>query len=243
MMRNRAEIKAEAKEILRGARVSPYLMTLLLLAAGFALDRAADLVRGGSPFYSYAFTWRYYEVAASGDAAALERLLLSIPADTAGSFFVATLTSLVMLVLNGGYFIYCMGVRRGAEMPCSTLGEGLGVAGKLIWCWVQVSVKIFLWSLLFVIPGLVAAYRYRFAYYNVLTDDSLSAGEAIRLSCRQTDGMKGRLFALDLSFIGWDILSGVTLGLLNIWLTPYKTMCDLAYYEEARSAGKEEWRL
>ena len=82
------------------------------------------------------------------------------------------------MVLNGGYYVYCIGIRRGAEMPYATLLDGLSVAGKLIWCWLQITVKIFLWSMLFVIPGIIAAYRYRFAYYNVLSDDSLSAGDA-----------------------------------------------------------------
>ena len=88
--------------------------------------------------------------------------------------------------------------------------------------------------MLFVIPGIVATYRYRFAYYNILTDSSLSAGEAIRLSCQQTAGMKGDLFVLDLSFLGWAILSWLTFGLLNIWLMPYMTLSDLAYFEDAQ---------
>lgn len=233
-MRNRAEIKAEAKGILREARVSPYLVTLLVIVIGFALDRVVDMARGGSLFYSYEFTRRYYEAIASGSAEALERLIRSMPESSGSSFFYSTLSALVMLVLNGGYYIYCMGIRQGAEMPFSSLTDGLAVAGKLIWCSIQMGVKIFLWSLLFWIPGIIAAYRYRFAYYNILTDSSLSAGEAIRLSCRQTEGMKGQLFALDLSFIGWNILSALTMGLLNIWLTPYTTLCDLAYFEEGQ---------
>ena len=96
------------------------------------------------------------------------------------------------------------------------------------------SIRIFLWSMLFFIPGVVALYRYRFAFYNILTDDSVSAGEAIWRSCRQTRGMKWQLFVLDLSFLGGAVLANVTFGLLNIWLTPYMTVCDLAYYERAR---------
>ena len=134
-----------------------------------------------------------------------------------------------------------MGIRRGVEMPVSTLLDGLGVAGKLIWCWIQISVRIALWSLLFVIPGLIAAYRYRFAYYNILTNDSLSAGEAIRLSCRQTSGIKGELFILDLSIIGWEIVASLTFGLLNIWLIPYMTLSDLGYFEDASCRMSNEF--
>ena len=128
-----------------------------------------------------------------------------------------------------------MGIRRGMVMPYSTLMDGLGVAGKLIWCWVQMTVRLFLWTSLFIIPGIIAAYRYRFAYYNILTDGSLSAGDAIRLSCQQTYGVKMELFILDLSFIGWNLLVPFTFGVLNIWLIPYMTLCDIAYFEDAQN--------
>lgn len=233
-MINRAEIKYEAKSILRTARVNPYIVTMLMIGIGYVLNRVLDLAQGGSLFYSYELRQEYLTVWMSGDEAAMAQLLASLPEDTAMSFFFSVLVTLVTLVLNGGFYLYCMGVRRGAEMPYSTLAEGLSVAGKLIWCGIQMAVKVFLWSLLFVIPGIVAVYRYRFAYYNILTDDSVSAGEAIWRSCQQTRGMKGQLFVLDLSFIGWALLANMTFGLLNIWLTPYMTMCDLAYYERAR---------
>lgn len=231
---DRAQVKAEAKEIMRGARVSPLLMTLLMMAIVFVLERITDLVEGGSLFYSYGTIRQYYAIWRSGDITAWQDLINSLPDNTAISAFFSMLVSLIGIVLNGGYYIYCIGIRRGGEMPFATLADGLGVAGKLIWCSILMWIKIFLWSLLFWIPGIIAAYRYRFAYYNILTDNSLTAGEAIRLSCQQTQGMKGQLFVLDLSFFGWMLLSSLTLGLLNIWLTPYMTLCDLAYFEEGQ---------
>ncbi|MCI9677584.1 MAG: DUF975 family protein, partial [Oscillospiraceae bacterium] len=71
----------------------------------------------------------------------------------------------------------------------------------------------------------------------------LSAGDAIRLSCEQTRGMKWELFVLDLSFFGWMLLSSLTFGLLNLWITPYMTLCDLAYYDAARQElGGNGWQ-
>ena len=233
-MINRVEIKRDAKSLISTARVSPLVVTAIVIAICFVLERVVDLVEGGSPFYTYSLNWDYFQAALAGDVYAMDMLLNTLPASTAASFFFSTLVTLFTVVLNGGYYIYCKGIRRGAEMPYATLLDGLSVAGKLIWCWLQMTVRIFLWSMLFVIPGIIAAYRYRFAYYNVLSDDALSAGDAIRLSCRQTQGRKADLFMLDLSFIGWSLLSGLTMGLLNIWLTPYMTLCDLAYYEEAQ---------
>lgn len=233
-MRNRADIKAEAKQIIRAAQVSPLVMTAIVLVINFVLTRVVDLVENGSLFYSYKFSLEYYKLLIRGDIYSMDALLASVPEVTLASSFFSILVSLFTLILNGGYYIYCMGIRQRLEMPYTTLAEGLSVAGKLIWCWVRVVVQTFLWSMLFVIPGLIAIYRYRFAYYNILTDSSLSAGDAIRLSCQQTQGIKGKLFVLDLSFIGWNILASITMGLLNIWLTPYKILCDLAYFEDAQ---------
>lgn len=233
-MLNRAQIKAEAKMIMKGARVSPYIMTLLVMAILFVLDRVTDLVQGGSLFYSYGLFQRYLEILESGNLDTLEQMAALLLEHTGAAAFFSILVSLVGIILNGGYYIYCIGIRRGVEMPYATLADGLGSAGKLIWCGVQMYVKFFLWSLLFWIPGIIALYRYRFAYYNILTDSSLSAGGAIKLSCQQTRGMKAELFILDLSFIGWGLLSSLTFGLLGIWLTPYMTLCDLAYFEEGQ---------
>ena len=233
-MLDRVGIKLQAKDIMRGARVSPYLVTLIVLAICFVLNKIVEMVEDGTPFYSYALIRQYLNAMASGNFGALEAMITAMPENTTGAFFFSTLVSLFTIVLNGGYFIYCMGIRQGQQMPYATLADGLGVAGKLIWCWIQVSVRTFLWSMLFVIPGIVATYRYRFAYYNILTDATLSAGDAIRLSCEQTRGVKGELFILDLSFIGWSIVASLTMGLLNIWLTPYMTLCDLAYFEDAQ---------
>lgn len=233
-MLDRRQVKTDAKALLRSAKVSPLLMTLILLAIAFALDRLVSLVETGSFFsLSSVDTDALYRAMLEGDYEAVYDYAAMGTGGAAGGFL-SILTSLLMAVLYGGYYIYHIGVRQGLQMPYRSLLDGLGLAGKLIWCEVLKYIKICLWSLLFVIPGIVAAYRYRFAVYNLLTDASLSAGAAIRLSCEQTKGRKGQLFALDLSFLGWDILSAVTMGILDIWLLPYRVQCDLTYFESAQ---------
>ena len=246
-MRNRLEIKSEAKSILRSAHASPLLVTAIVLVVCYVLERIMSLIEYGTLFpdlYLLRFYLENFEYLMSSDPylfmadpdAALYYAGFAWPtiSGTLTTTFFSILISLFTTVLYGGYYIYCMGIRQGLRMPCTTLFDGLSVAGKLIWCSILVGIKTFLWSLLFVIPGIVAAYRYRFALYNVLTDDSLSAGEAIRLSCEQTRGLKATLFVLDLSFIGWSLLASLTLGILNIWVMPYLALCDLAYFEDAQ---------
>ena len=73
----------------------------------------------------------------------------------------------------------------------------------------MILVFIFLWSLLFMIPGIVAAYRYRFALYDLYENPGIGVMEALEMSKQQTLGYKGQLFFLDLSYIGWQILSAI----------------------------------
>ena len=116
-------------------------------------------------------------------------------------------------------------------MPQSTLFYGFSIAGKVILLEIVAGIFIFLWSLLLIIPGIIATYRYRFALYNLLENPDLGILEAINLSKEQTYGYKWQLFVLDLSFLGWLILDVFTMGFLGIWLIPYITLTDIAFYD------------
>lgn len=240
-MRNRVAIKAEARRMIQQGHISPILVTAVVLAVSFILDRTVDLVESGSLFATYQYDWAYYQAIVSGDIDAVQAVLNLVPEVTITSLSLTVAVGLITIVLNGGYILFCMSIRQWEDTPASILLDGLGSAGRLIWCSILMSVKIALWSMLFFFPGIVAAYRYRFAIYNVLTDPDLSAGQAIALSCEQTRGMKWELFVLDLSFIGWNLLSSLTMGLLNIWVSPYMVLCDLAYYDSARQEMGGGW--
>ena len=80
---------------------------------------------------------------------------------------------------------------------------------------------IFFWTLLFFIPGIVKTYSYCLAEYISRENPNKSAKECIDESRRLMDGHKMELFLLDLSFIGWYILSALTCGILYIWVLPY----------------------
>lgn len=89
----------------------------------------------------------------------------------------------------------------------------------------------FLWSLLFVIPGIVKGYEYRMIPYLIADNPELSTDEAFRLSKEMMDGNKMAAFVLDLSFIGWNLLSIFTLGLLNIfYVNPYYNLTCAELY-------------
>ena len=92
-----------------------------------------------------------------------------------------------------------------------------------------------LWSLLFVIPGIIKGYSYAMTPFILAENPNLSASQAIRLSEDLMDGYKTDLFLLDLSFIGWDILAALTLNLGNIALNPYKNAAYAAFYRQIQA--------
>ena len=105
---------------------------------------------------------------------------------------------------------------------------------------------VFLWSLLFVIPGIVAGYSYAMTGYILAEHPELTASEAIEQSKQMMSGNRFRLFCLQFSFIGWDLLCALTLGIGNLWLRPYKQAAEAAFYREVSGtehiifAGTEE---
>lgn len=101
------------------------------------------------------------------------------------------------------------------------------------------GVYVLLWSLLFIIPGIIAAYSYAMTGYILAEHPELTASEAIAQSKAMMSGNRWRLFCLQFSFIGWSILCVLTLGIGNLWLTPYEQAATAAFYREI--SGTEQY--
>ena len=192
---DRKQLKRDSKALLRTAQVSPMAMTALYLGLVLVLD-AADVLSGGS--------------AALGIGSLL-------------STFVSVLTWLVGMVLSAGFVLYCMAIRRGERAEFLTLFDGFAFVGKVIGLNIVITVFIALWSMLFVIPGIVAAYRYRFALYNLYENPGIGIMEALDMSKRQTVGYKAQLFLLDLSYYGWAFLAALPSAVLE-WCVSYQEL-------------------
>ena len=92
-----------------------------------------------------------------------------------------------------------------------------------------------LWTLLFIIPGIVKSYEYQMIPYLLAENPQMSREQAFAESKRMMSGQKWRAFVLDLSFIGWNILSAITLGILGIfYVQPYMDATHAALYEALR---------
>lgn len=98
-----------------------------------------------------------------------------------------------------------------------------------------ISLYTALWSMLFVVPGIVKGYSYSLAMYIKSENPNIPASTAIELSKRMTNGHKMDLFVLDMSFIGWGILSAFTLNILGIlYVMPYQYASKAFAYEEIK---------
>lgn len=125
------------------------------------------------------------------------------------SVFIRMLCWLISLVLASGFVLYCMAIRRGERSEYLTLFDSFSFAGRLIALNLLLSLLIVLWSMLFVIPGIIAIYRYRFALFHFYENPDMGILEAISRSRQQTQGRKWQLFCLDLSYLGWTLLASV----------------------------------
>lgn len=94
------------------------------------------------------------------------------------------------------------------------------------------SIFIFLWSLLFVIPGIIKTFSYSMSPYILIDNPVMTAGEARRKSMEIMKGNKWKLFCLQFSFIGWILLSILTFGILFLWVIPAMEMSKIAFYKE-----------
>ena len=95
-----------------------------------------------------------------------------------------------------------------------------------------------LWSLLFIIPGIIKGYAYAMTPFILAEHPNLTASQAIKLSEQMMDGHKSELFILELSFIGWALLAALTMNLGNIFLNPYQNAAHAAFYRQLQIENK-----
>ena len=138
-------------------------------------------------------------------------------------------------VLQMGYAEFLLKQHDGKEISFNDLFSkfdyfGTGFAQRFLR-----SLYTFLWSLLFIIPGIIKSYAYAMTPFILAEHPSMTASQAIQLSEDLMEGHKSELFVLDLTFIGWNILAAMTLNLGNIALNPYKNAAYAAFYRQIQA--------
>lgn len=210
-MLNRQALKARAKESLRGHYWTAFVATLAL-----------GLVNGGGRGISGRFSVQGVELENLGTLLHRPGFLLGLITGLAVAFcFSLALSIFVALPLKVGESRYfTTACCRRYEL--GSLGFGfrynyLNVVKAML----LREVRVLLWSLLFIIPGIVKGFAYSMVPYLLADNPNLSPGRAIALSCRLTDGHKTELFGLSLSFFGWFLLGSLCCGVGTLFVMPY----------------------
>lgn len=229
-----ADFRRRAREVLAGKWTTAVLAGLAALLLG-----ATD---SGGPELN--FTVQEEQVRLSLELAG--RTIFStgghITSDTgallsgmAGYFTAAALVMLAINLLLGS--VVGLGYARFNLMLLDGEQPDIGILFGYLPHWVTALcarlwqlLYVFLWTLLFVIPGIVAGYSYAMTNYILAEHPDMAPRAAISLSKEMMRGNRWRLFCLHLSFIGWTILAALTMGIGNLWLTPYKQAATAAFY-------------
>ena len=169
---------------------------------------------------------------------AIALLLTSIPVLNLLMFLVSQLLSVMM----AGFFLSCW---RGENPPFESFFHGMTdrfgtKVGGMLW----MELKVFLWSLLLLIPGIVKAFAYSLTPYLLARYPGIRAMQASELSDRITRGYKMEIFVMGLSFIGWILLTPFTFGLLIVfYVGPYMSTAMAGLCDELIQNALQEGRI
>ena len=218
---DRIQLKTDAKLSMRMANPHPVLVTLIYWIIIFAVYMVVSLF---SSFLSV-FSALFSDSAVGG----LYAFGLFFPL-----LLISLIFSAVFSLLQIGYTGYTLRVINRQPAGISDL---FAYARFFLKAWglcIMIGIFVFLWSLLFVIPGIVASYRYCQAAYILAENPEKGIMECINESKAMMFGHKMDRFILDLSFIPWYLLSSITCGIASIYVTPYQSLTNAAYYNSLK---------
>ena len=161
------------------------------------------------------------------------------------SFILGPIGSIATLLITGAItfaqaFIY-LGVTNKSRMP-KIEDLIIGFKGdnfmRTLVAYLRFVIFVFLWSLLFYIPGIIKSISYSQMFYLLVEDDKLEAAEAQKKSMELMEGHKWEYFVLLLSFIPWYLLCIVTFGLAAIYVSPYVQTTLAEYHVRLMNGGK-----
>ena len=180
-------------------------------------------------------------VSSSGNASFLfnENLLVFMPPEIltllAAIGVTASLLSLAQFLISGvvqlGYVQFLLKQYKNGTGDFADLFSQFNRFGQGFAQMFLRGLYIFLWSLLFVIPGIIKTYSYAMTPFIMAENPHMSASEAIAVSKVIMDGHKWELFCLEFSFIGWMFLSVLSCGIGFLFLTPYMNAALAAFYK------------
>ena len=173
---DRKQLKAQSKNLIRTAQPKPVVPAIIYLLIVAVLGFLSYKLVGGSTFElqsiyeQFGIDGAYGSIDPDQFAYAIEQAMPS-----PGAALLNLALSIVALMIGAGFTIYCLRTVRGMEASYWNLFDAFGMFFRVIWLYILEGIFIFLWSLLFIIPGFIAFYRYRQALYLLLEHPEMSA--------------------------------------------------------------------
>lgn len=230
--------KLKAKEALKGNWQNAMLVAFFSGVLGTVLQVLQMVLLPGQSGFA--------TVEAYADA------LLQVPMQNwLALLLVSLLALLISPALGLGCNHYFVQLTRKNDLGFSGLFSRIRLLGKGLWLYLRMAVQIFLWSLLLVVPGIIAAVRYSMAPYYLAENPDISVQEAFNRSKASMEGRKLSFFSLMVSFVGWSMLAllleiylgeisyvlGIVASLaLQVWVAAYQNGAVAVFY---RSVSEE----
>lgn len=146
--------------------------------------------------------------------------------------------SIISLVIGGPFLLgaatFSLSVSRGKEARLEQIFQGFNRFGTALGAYLLMIVYVLLWTLLLIIPGIIAALGYFMTFYIIADDASIKAEDALRKSKAMMDGFKLKLFYLHLRFFLLSLVCMLTLGIGFLWLIPYFNITMAKFYDDLK---------
>ncbi len=225
---DRVGLKNKAKELIRGNKWyiwKPYLiMMLVVFAAAFVggfIDGLLGLIQKETVTVLGVETTNY----------------------SVGPFtgIISTAAGLIETVFTVWYCKYLMDFTHGIKREFNFKEFFEYFKNHLVICFatgILAGLNIIIGFILLIVPGIMATFGLMLYAYTIAEEPELRVTDALRKTWALTNGHKMELFILVLSFIGWEIVAGFTLGILYIWLIPYMMVTVTLAYESLKGTTK-----
>ena len=145
--------------------------------------------------------------------------------------------------LTLGFTIYFLKFLKNEESNLNQLFEGFKNYGSVLVTYLLYTIYIILWTLLFIIPGIIAQMKYSQVWCIMAEDSEISGNDALKKSKEMMDGFKMQYFLLALSFIGWILLAMLTCGIGLLWVVPYIQTSYAKFYEALKEHHAQNHNL
>ncbi|MDE6274175.1 MAG: DUF975 family protein [Clostridiales bacterium] len=166
---------------------------------------------------------------------ALIALIYELIMGVCGALSYVYIGGIATLLVTGafalGLAIVSLNVVRLQNVEVNQMFSGFREFGKAFLVNLLNSIFLVLWTLLFIVPGIIKSFAYSMSYYVLADNPALTATEVRHRSIELMRGNKWRLFCLYFSFIGWWLLCMLTLGILSFWIVPYQQAATAAFYQ------------